>query len=108
VAYRSQAGPTEQVLHEEGDTIQPRKSCVLKNNHDGSLDKDKTMDNVKKQNNCSVNSVLYSESSIGEKVGVLKLPRFHQEPRFHKNYVKSFSNLISCTAENLTLFLFDN
>jgi hypothetical protein len=40
--------PSDYVLPEGGDRIQSPKRRVLKNKQDGVLDKDKTMDNVKK------------------------------------------------------------
>jgi hypothetical protein len=41
-----------QVLPEDGDRIQSPKRCVLKDKHEGVLDKDKTMDNVQKRHIC--------------------------------------------------------
>jgi hypothetical protein len=38
------------VLPEDKDRIQSPKPCVLKNKEDGVLDKDRTMDNVQKNN----------------------------------------------------------
>jgi hypothetical protein len=40
------------VLPEDGDRIRSPKRCVLKNNQDGVLDQDKTMDNVQEHNIC--------------------------------------------------------
>jgi hypothetical protein len=45
--------PTKQVLPEDGDRIQSPKRYVLKEKQDDVLDKDKTMDNVRKRSICT-------------------------------------------------------